>query len=128
MPAAFQSVMDYTLVGVDNTHCFLDDIITVSRASIEDHLKLVYKCLKKLDDDNFTIKLPKCHFAKTEIECLGYKLIQSGITPFETKTSAIINLTAPKKLKQLRSFLGSVHYLGKFSPNFSIMSSTSTFT
>ena len=68
MPAAFQKVMDYTLVGLMNTHCFLDDIIIVSGGSKEDHLKLVYKCLKKLDDDNLRINLPKFHFAKTKIE------------------------------------------------------------
>ena len=47
MPAAFQKVMDYTLVGLKNTHSFFDDIIKVSRGSKEDHLKLVYKSLKK---------------------------------------------------------------------------------
>ena len=50
MPAAFQKVMDYTLVGLDNIHCVLDDLIVVSRGSKEDHLKFVYKCLKKLDE------------------------------------------------------------------------------
>ena len=48
MPAAFQKVMDYELVGLQNTHCFLDDIIIVSRGSKEENLKLVYKCLKKI--------------------------------------------------------------------------------
>ena len=48
MPAAFQKVMDYTFVGLKNTHCFLDDILIVSRGSKEVHLKLVYKCLKKI--------------------------------------------------------------------------------
>ena len=48
MPAAFQKVMDYTLVGLQKTHCFLDDIIIVIRGSKEEHLKLVYKCLKKI--------------------------------------------------------------------------------
>ena len=76
MPAAFQKVMDYTLVGLPNTYCFLDDIIVVSRGSKEDHLKLVYKSLKKLDEDNLRINLPKCHFAKTEIEWLGHKFSQ----------------------------------------------------
>ena len=31
MPATFQNIIDYTLIGLDNTHCFLDDIIEVSR-------------------------------------------------------------------------------------------------
>ena len=60
--------------------------------------------LRNLDEHNLRIKLPKCHFAKTEIEWLGYKLIQTGIASLETKTSAILNLTAPRNLKQLRSF------------------------
>ena len=46
IPAAFQKVMDFTLVGLKSTDCFLDDIIIVSRGSKGDHLKLVYKCLK----------------------------------------------------------------------------------
>ena len=37
MYAAFQKVMDYTLVGLQKTHCFLDDIIIVSRGSKEEH-------------------------------------------------------------------------------------------
>ena len=41
MKAAFQKVMDYTLVGLNNTHCFVDDIYIGSRGSKEDHLKLV---------------------------------------------------------------------------------------
>ena len=73
MPAAFQKVMDYTLVELDNTHWFLNDIIIFRRGTKEDHFKLVYKCLKKLDEDNLIINLPKCHFGKTEIEWLGHK-------------------------------------------------------
>ena len=65
------------------------------------------------------INLPKCRFTKTEIDWLGYKFTQSGIPSLETKTSAVLNLTAPKNLKQLRSFLSSVHYLGNFISNLS---------
>ena len=72
-----------------------------------------------LDDDNLRINLPKSYFAKPEILWLGHKFNQSGIAPLESKTSAILNLSAPKNLKQLRSFLGSVHYLGKFIPKIS---------
>ena len=119
MPAAFQKVMVSTLVELQNTYFFLDDIIVVSSGSKEDHLNLVYKSLKKLDEDNLRINLPKCHFTKTEIEWLGHKFTQSGIAPLESKTAAIASLSAPKNIKQLRSFLGSVHYLGKFIPNLS---------
>ena len=49
MPALFQKVIDYIIVGLDNTYCFPDDIIIVSRGSKEDYSKLIYECLKKLD-------------------------------------------------------------------------------
>ena len=64
MPAEFQKAMDNTLLGLQNMYCFLDDIIMVSTDTEAD----VFKCFKKLDDDNLRINLQKCHFAETEIE------------------------------------------------------------
>ena len=117
MPAEFQKAMDYTLIGLQNTYCFLDDIIIVRTGSEADHLAYVFKCLKKLDDDNLRINLQKCHFAKSQIEWLGYKFTQTGISPLESKTAAILKIPPPTTLKRLRSFLGSVHYIGKFIPH-----------
>ena len=117
MPAEFQKAMDYTLIGLKNTHCFLDDNLIVSKRSLEEHKNYVMKCLQRLDDENLRIQLPKCHFGKLEIDWPGYHNSQSGISPLESKTSAILTVEAPKTLKKLRSFLGSVHYIGKFIPN-----------
>ena len=114
MPAEFQKPMDYTLVGLTNTYCFLDDIIVVSKGSKESHIKYVYKCLQKLDADNLRIKLSKCHFAKHQINWLGFTFSKNGVKPIESKTAAIAENEAPKTLKRLRSFLGSVHHLSKF--------------
>ena len=76
-------------------------------------IKIAYvtNCVKKLDEDNLRINLQKCHFEKTEIEWLGYKFTQTGISPLEIKTAAILAIRPPTKLKHLRSFLGSLHYI-----------------
>ena len=111
MPAEFQKAIDCTLAGLNNTFCFLDDILIVSRGGIEQHLDLVRKCLTKPDQENLRINLAKCHFAKNKIEGLGHRITQTGITPWSSKTDAIE--------KKLRSFMGSVHHLGKFIPNLS---------
>ena len=118
MSAEFQKAMHYTLVGLSNTYCFLDDKIVVSKGTIESHLKYVYKCLQKLEADNFRINLSKCHLAKHQINWLGFTFSQDDVKPIESKTAAIAEIKAPKTLKQLRSFLGSVHHLSKFIPNF----------
>ena len=117
MPAEFQKAMDYTLIGLQNTYCFLDDIIIVSTGTEAEHMACVFKSLKKLDDDNLRINLQKGHFTKTEIEWLGYKFTQTGISPLESKSAAFLTIPPPTTLKRLRSFLGSVHYIGKFIPH-----------
>ena len=117
MPAEFQKPIDCTLAGLNNTFCFLGDIIIVSRGGIEKHLDLVRKCLIKLDQENLQTNLAICHFAKDKIEWLGHNISQTGITPLSDKTDGIGKLSAPSDLKILRSFMGSVHHLGKFIPH-----------
>ena len=80
MPAEIQKAIDCTLAGLNKTFCFLDDILIVSGGRIEDHLDLVRKCLIQLNQENLRIKLAECHFAKHEIERLGHRITQSGVT------------------------------------------------
>ena len=68
-------------------------------------------------DENLRINIPKCHFGKLEINWLGNHISQSGISPLESKTAATLALAAPKTQTKLRSFLGTVHYIGKCIPN-----------
>ena len=119
MPAEFQKAINCTLAGLDNIFCFLDDILIVSRGDIEKYLDLVQKCLIKLDQENLRINLAKCHFVKDKTEWLGHNITQTGITPLSNKTDASGKLSAPSNLKKLRSFMGSVHHLGKFIANLS---------
>ena len=63
MPAGFQKDMDCTVIALKNVYCFLDDILIVSKGSEEDHTQYVLSCLKRLDEENFRINLPKCRFA-----------------------------------------------------------------
>ena len=71
MPAEFQKAMDYTLIGLKNTFCFLDDIVIMGKCSEEDHLKLVTNCLKKLDADNLCNNLRKFYSSEHEVSWLG---------------------------------------------------------
>ena len=117
MPAEFQKAMDRTLNNSKNTFCFLDDILIVSKGSELEHEKLTTDVLMKLDKKNLSLKLSKCEFFKTEVNWLGHKLSEGGVTPKITKTEDILKLEHPKSLKQLRSFLGSINHLSKFIPN-----------
>ena len=106
IPAEFQKARNYTFIGLKNTYCFLDDMLIVGGRSEENHKHYVLNCLKWLDDTNLRINFPKCHSSKLEYDCLEYHISQSGISPIDSKASAILNLKAPKEIKKLRSFLG----------------------
>ena len=88
--------MDYTLIDLKNTYCFLDDILIVSKGSLEEHKSYVLIVLNVYLIKNLRINLPKRHFGKLEIDWLGYHISQLGISPLESKTAAILSLQAQK--------------------------------
>ena len=122
MPATFQKTIDKTLEGIHSKFAFLDDILVITKGSIREHENELDKNLNRLDNEGLAINLQKCELAKNIIEWLGFTITPSGITPLITKTEAITKLDNPKTLKQLRSFLWSVHHLIKFIPNLAKLS------
>ena len=88
--------MDTTLDGINSTNAFLDDIIIISKSTLEKHENENDKTLKRLDKENLAISLPKCEFGITKITWLGYKNNSAAISPNKRKTDAIIQLENPK--------------------------------
>ena len=53
----------------------------------------------------------------TSVEYLSYKIDAKGLHTTPQKVEAIQQAPHPENIQQLRSFLGLVHYYGKFIPN-----------
>lgn len=53
------------------------------------------------------------------VEYLGHRITAQGLQPTDEKVQAIKNAPAPTNVSQLKSFLGSLNYYGKFLPNLS---------
>ena len=122
MPATFQKTIDKTLEGIPSKFAFLDDILIITKGTVKEHEQELDKKLQKLDEEGLAIGQQKGEFAKNKIEWLGFTITPSGITPMVTKIEAIMKLENPKTLKQLRSFLGSVHHLTTIIPNLAELS------
>ena len=116
MPATFQKTIDVTLRNCHNKFAFLDDILVITKGKSSDHEKELDKILHRLDKENLAIKLQKSEFAQKQITWLGYEITPTGITPTKKKFESINKLETPKTLKQLRSFMGCIHHLIKFTP------------
>ena len=122
MLAIFQKTIDATLQNCHNKFAFLDDILVITKGNISDHEKEINKILYQLDKENLAIKLQRCDFAKKEIIWQGFQITRTGITPTKTKCDSINKLEIPKTLKQLRSFMGCIHHLIKFTPKLAELS------
>ena len=110
----FQKVMESKLEGLEGVECQIDDIL-VHGKSQQIHDERLQAVLKRLADSNITLNLEKCEFSKSEVRVLGNIISGNGISPDPSKIAAIVNLPAPKNIKEVRSFLGMVNQLSKFT-------------
>ena len=115
MAATFQKTIDKTLEGIHSKFAFLDDIIIITKGSLDNHEQEIDKVLNLLDKENLAIKLQKCEFAKSNLVWLGFKIHPNGTIPTNKKCESIVNLDTTKTLKQLRSFMACIHHLKKFT-------------
>ena len=75
-----------------------------------------------MDKENLAVNLQKCEFAKKEITWLGLQITPIGITPTKPNRDSINKLEIPKTLEPLRSFMGCIHNLIKFTPKLTELS------
>ena len=117
MPTEFQKVMDLTLVNMDSTFVYIDDILIVTKGEKSVHMQKIREVLEVLNEANLQLEADKCKIACTEIEWLGYKLSGEGVAPINGKIQGISERLRPNNLKELRFFLGAVNQLNKFIPD-----------
>jgi hypothetical protein len=58
-----------------------------------------------------------------QVSFLGLVVSESGIMPDPAKIEAVKNITSPRNIKDIRSFLGLAGYYRKFIPGFSSITS-----
>ena len=59
MPTEFQKVMDLTLVNIDCTFVYIDDILIVTKGDKKVHMQKVKEVMKVLDKANVQLKVDK---------------------------------------------------------------------
>ena len=67
MPKEIQKAIDNTLQKMKGAFCFLDNILIVSKGSIEKHNKIVKNVFHNIDRDGFALKLSKFDFSVNKI-------------------------------------------------------------
>ena len=61
--------------------------------------------LVRLRSHTLRAKLEKCTIAARQVSFLGHVVSESGIMPDPAKIEAVNNITSPRNIKDVRSFL-----------------------
>jgi hypothetical protein len=113
-PDIFQSKMSELMEDLEYVQAYVDDLLCISRSSLEDHLKKLKEVLRRLHDVGLKVNAEKLTFCALEIEYLGYILTREGIKPQSNKLQAILVIQPPTNVKELRHLLGMVQYYCDF--------------
>jgi hypothetical protein len=67
--------------SLEYVRAYLDDLLCISKLSLEDHLEKLEEILRQLRDTGLKVNAEKLTFCALEIEYLGYVLTRDGIKP-----------------------------------------------
>ena len=119
-PEIFSKMLQQELSDIiDFERCFLyiDDIL-IATDTIEEHIELLTKLIKRLSKLNLKLSPNKCELCATSINYLGYVLNQHGIGVGTKKQNVIKSYPRPDTRKELQSFLGTCGYFRRLIRNF----------
>ncbi|XP_065050258.1 uncharacterized mitochondrial protein AtMg00860-like [Musa acuminata AAA Group] len=88
---------------------YLDNIVVYSQM-LEEHVEHLRTIFKVLRENTLFMKREKCYFTQMDILFLGYRISDGSIRMDKSKVQAVAEWQTPKKVPELRSYLGFVNY------------------
>ncbi len=115
-PEHFQRRMSQLLDGITGIICHADDVLVCGKDKTQ-HDERLTEVLFRLQKAGLTLN-EKCSFAQSEVLFVGHRVSAEGIAPDPEKVRAIVEMTTPQNVADVRRFLGMATYMSKFIPHF----------
>jgi hypothetical protein len=105
---------DQAFQGVNNTVRVVDDLLRFD-SSFPEHVAGVCAVLSAARSAGITFSLKKFHFARSQVQWVGFQIQQGGVSADPDKLRAISDFPEQTSVTELRSFMGLVEQLAGFS-------------
>ena len=98
-----------------NVEVYVDDMLVKSKEE-EDYLDDLKEMFNTLRQYCMKLNPAKCAFGVSSGKFLGFMVSQRGIEANPKKVRAILEMSSPKTIKEVQSFMGRVAALNRFVP------------
>jgi hypothetical protein len=115
-PDIYQEKMANLFEDMSEVKVYIDDILLITKGSFHHHLSRLEEVFRRLLKANLQLNATKCSFCALETEFLGFVLTPNGIKPQVKRVQAILQISSPKNVKQVRSFIGMINHYKHMIP------------
>ena len=117
----FQRKLDGIFLEVPGVTGIADDMVIYGRSNLE-HDKHLLNFLEVCRKNTLTLNPYKMQFRLPQVSFFGHQWSAKGLSPDPKKIAAVKRMNLPQDVETMRSFLGLVNYLNRFSPHLAELS------
>ena len=117
----FQKKLDAIFLNIPGVTGIADDMIIYGKDN-QEHDECLVNFLKVCRKNTLTLNSEKIQFRLPQISFFGHQLSAKGLSPDPKKIAAVKCMELPQDMETMRSFLGLVNYLNRFSPHLAELS------
>ena len=110
----FQSKLHSIFIGMEGVTGIADDMVIAGRDEME-HDRNFLEFMEKCMSNNLTLNSEKIQLKQTQISFHGHCWSKHGISPDPKKIQALNQMEFPLDKETMRSFLGMINYLNRYS-------------
>ena len=112
----FQRKLDGIFLDIPGVTGIADDMVIYGRSNLEHDGHLI-NFLDICRKNTLTLNPDKMQFRLPQVSFFGHQWSAKGLSPDLKKISAVKRMDLPRDVDTMRSFLGLVNYLNRFSQN-----------
>ena len=110
----FQSKLDAIFIGMKGVTGIADNMIIAGKDEME-HDRNFLAFMEKCMENNLTLNSEKIQFKQSQVSFYGHIWSEHGISPDTKKIQALKHMEFPPDKETMRSFLGMINYLNRYS-------------
>ena len=111
----FQSKLDSITIGMEGVTGIADDMVITGRDEMDNDRNFLAFMENCIMSNKLTLNREKIQFKQSQVSLFGHCWWKQGISPDPNKIEALNHMEFPLDKETMRSFLGMINYLKRYS-------------